>query len=115
MVVDDEPAVRRLLALILKNAGYEVLPAEDGESALSLLDEVIPDLMVVDVRLPGMDGIELTRRVKDDGRLHGIPVLLVSAFERPAGVEEAGAEAFLSKPFDMDALLDLVRKYLRRD
>lgn len=111
LVVEDEPALRRLLGMVLEEAGYRVLCATHGRHALELLAGERPDLVLADVMLPVLDGAALCRQLKADAATAAIPVILMSA----AGVavaQGAGADAFLRKPFDLDAVEALVRRWL---
>ncbi len=111
LIVDDEPAILRLVVLVLQDLGYETLSAPDAETAAGILAFRKPDLIITDVRLPGVDGVELTRRVKDVPTLTSTPVLLISAYEPPAHV----GDGFLAKPFDIDGLMDFVAPYGQAD
>ncbi|MBI2912449.1 MAG: response regulator [Chloroflexi bacterium] len=109
MVVEDEPAILRMVTFALRSLGYQAHAAPDAETALELLDSVRPDVIVADVRLPGMDGVELTRRVKSNGDLSSTPVVLMSAYGEPAQHEGDG---FLPKPFDVDQLAAVIGPYV---
>jgi DNA-binding response OmpR family regulator len=107
MLVDDDPGVLRLVEIILKRTGYNVATAIDGPTALSLLEEVRPDLFVLDVMMPGMDGLELCRRLRADPRCQHHPIIILSAKSDPRSVRdglEAGANAYVSKA-DMNKAL----------
>lgn len=108
LVVDDEPAVLRIIQLVLEDLGCTVCGAADAESALVLFSERDPDLVVTDVKLPGIDGVELARRIKSASD-RDVPVLLISAYGEPPGHP---GDAFLSKPFDIDQLSQLVQAHL---
>jgi CheY-like chemotaxis protein len=108
LVVDDEPAILRLVAVILRDMGCETLVAPDAESALELVSTEHPDVVISDVKLPGMDGVELARRIKSNGGT-GTPVLLMSAFGEP---KNHPGDDFISKPFDIDGLVDFVSPYV---
>jgi CheY-like chemotaxis protein len=108
LVVDDEPAILRLVALVLRDLGCDTLVAPDAESALNVVDNEHPDVIISDVKLPGMDGVEFARKIKSDGH-DKTPVLLMSAFGEP---RNHSGDAFLAKPFDIDGLVDFVSPYL---
>jgi DNA-binding response OmpR family regulator len=106
LVVDDDRAIRDLVGTLLEDEGYAVRCVGDGATALSATEGEAFDLVVADVRLPGLDGAELARRLV----ARGVPVVLMSAAY--AAVEVPGA-AFVAKPFDLDRLLREVRRAVR--
>jgi two-component system, OmpR family, response regulator MprA len=115
LIVDDDAPVRRMLARTIAAEGYAVDEAADGAGALIAVDRAPPDLVVLDVAMPGLNGIEVCRRVRAKGL--STPVLLVTArdavADRVAGLD-AGADDYLTKPFDSDELLARIRALLRR-
>ncbi|MQA34707.1 response regulator transcription factor [Modestobacter roseus] len=115
LLVDDEPAITDNLTPFLSRAGFDVRVARDGESALELLGSAVPDLLVLDVLLPGLDGRAVLRRVRKE---HGaLPVILLTqvgeSAERAMALEE-GADDYLNKPFDPQELVARIRAVLRR-
>ena len=112
LIIDDEPAILRLLSFALRNMGCEPVTAPDAEVALEELENRKPDIIIADVRLPGMDGVEFTQQVKSDSRFAQVPVLLISAFGEPRVNGGHRADQFLAKPFDIDSLEDAVKPYL---
>ena len=114
LVVDDEPQITRVLQMVLASQGYEVKTSPDGRSALSTFTEWRPHLVLTDLCMPHMDGVELCRRIRAVSKVP-IVVLSVKAAER-AKVEalDAGADDYLTKPFGTDELLARVRAGLRR-
>ena len=115
LVVDDERAVRNALRRAFTLAGYEVTEADGGEPAVTMLAQGSPDLVVLDVLMPDIDGLEVCRRMRAVG--DRTPVLMLTAREtvadRVAGLD-AGADDYVVKPFDLDELLARVRALLRR-
>jgi len=115
LVVDDEPAVRSAVMRALTLDGYEVTAAEDGPSALGAVQRERPELVVLDVLMPELDGIAVCRRLRGDG--DRTPILLLTArdavSDRVAGLD-AGADDYLVKPFALEELLARVRALLRR-
>ncbi len=103
LVVDDDPGQIALLEKLLRHQGYDVVSASDGKSALSAVEEHEPDLVCLDVLMSGMDGIEVTQRLRDRVENAGLPILLLTGLSRPqdkARGLHAGANDFLAKPFD---------------
>ena len=115
LVVDDERSIREAVARALRANGYEVAVAADGETALQNTYVMRPDALVLDVMMPGVDGIEVCRRLRASGAK--VPVLMLTArdaiHDRVAGLD-AGADDYLVKPFALDELLARVRALLRR-
>jgi len=116
LVVDDVPANVQLLTTYLKTVGYQVIPARDGEEALALVREAKPDLVLLDVMMPKLNGFEVCKRIKSDEATQYIPVIMVTALndiEDKIKGQEAGADDFISKPFNKLELLTRVKSLLR--
>ena len=111
LVVDDEPTIRELVVEVLRLEGYAAVGAADGRAALAAMEEAAPDLVLMDVMMPGLDGraAYLAMRARPAGV--AIPVVLMSAAADPARLP-AGVAAFLPKPFDLEQLLGLVARLL---
>jgi two-component system chemotaxis sensor kinase CheA len=116
LVVEDNADSRDLLSKLLAMSGYEVSSAPDGESGYAAALKEIPDLIITDVNMPRMDGIELLRKVRVEGPLAGTAVLVVTAFGDDAArfAIEAGADASTSKPFDFETFIDTVKAVIYR-
>lgn len=110
LVVDDEPAILRMVTVVLQDSGWDVAAVHDAEQALEVLQRSRPDVILSDVRLPGMDGVQLAEHVKSEPELASTPVLLMSAGRVPPH----RADGFLPKPFDIDELASLVEEHARR-
>src|SRR5881275_2485145 len=115
LVADDDRAVREALERALELHGYEVALASDGDTALTAVDSRTPDALVLDVMMPGLDGLDVTRRLRRQG--NRVPILLLTARDavgdRVEGLD-AGADDYLPKPYDLEELLARLRALLRR-
>jgi len=115
LVVDDEPGLRKLLNLLFSNAGYAVREASNGAECLNQISLATPDLVVLDVMMPEMDGRDVCQRIRQDANM--VPVLMLTARTQSRDVVmglDCGADDYMLKPFDMDELLARVRALLRR-
>jgi len=117
MVVDDSLTVRKITGRLLEREGYQVLAAKDGVEALEQLAETVPDVMLVDIEMPRMDGFDLTRNVRADSRLKSVPIIVITsrtADKHRAYAKEVGANAFLGKPYNEDELLGHIASFVGR-
>jgi two-component system, cell cycle response regulator DivK len=117
LIVDDNAANAILLSFILTKKGYEVRTAGDAQEALDILEEFRPRMIMMDVQLPGMDGLELTRRLKANRKTSQIIVIALTAYAMKGDeerVRQAGCDGYVSKPIDTRALPGLVAEHLRR-
>jgi DNA-binding response OmpR family regulator len=116
LVVDDEEGIRTVLRLALTRAGYEVVEAEDGEVALERIAEEVPDLVMLDVMMPGMGGYAVCQTLREQPQTAALPVIMLSARtdsrSRQAGLS-AGATKYLTKPLAADQLLRHVAEALQ--
>lgn len=118
LVVDDNPLNLKLARLLLSMEGYQVRTAETATAALAVLETFHPRMILMDVQLPGMDGLELTRRLRADPSFDDVIILAVTAFAMAADEQkarEAGCDGFVSKPLDTRSLPELVRTYLEQE
>ena len=117
LIVEDESALQKLLAYNLEAAGFEIAQAYDGEEALTLIEERLPDLLLLDWMLPSMSGIEICRRLRRRPETQGLPIILLTArgeeSDRLRGLE-TGADDFVTKPFSPAELIARIRAVLRR-
>src|SRR3954453_7423652 len=116
LLVDDDAPIRRMLERTLAAEGYEVVAAADGGAALAAVERSVPDAIVLDVAMPGMDGLAVTRRLRGKGL--GVPILLLTARdavgERGAGLDP-GSDDYVVKPFESEELIARLRALLRRN
>jgi len=116
LIADDDMGVRRVLRRALEGAGYRVVEARTGVQAVALGDEERPDLFILDISMPGVDGVEICRAIKDDPDTHLTPVIHITGqSERDDRLRalEAGSDEFVAKPFDIEEILVRVRSLLR--
>lgn len=107
LVVEDNDDSRQILVCVLEHAGYAVIQAKDGREALAKLEEAVPSAVLLDVRMPRMDGIALSERLRANPKLRGVPVIAVSAIADHASVRKAlRADAYFQKPVDLESLLE---------
>ena len=114
-IVDDHPVNLELAKVLLVLEGYDVHTASDAESALLMLSEIHPDLILMDVQLPGMDGLELARRLKSDPRHQASRIVALTAYAMKGDEEKAlaaGCDGYLSKPIDTRTFPKVVARYL---
>jgi len=118
LVVDDDPVILRLLQVNFRLEGYDVLSASRGDEALRVAKEEHPDVIVLDVMMPGIDGYEVCRRLKEDPDTAAPPVIFLSARAQDADRERGyalGVVAYVTKPFDPGQLVDVVRRAMSPD
>jgi two-component system, OmpR family, phosphate regulon response regulator PhoB len=117
LVVEDEPAIAELISINLRHAGYEVTLAGSADQAISEVDRVLPDLVVLDWMLPGQPGVALAKRWRSQSRTRELPIIMLTAraqeTDKVAGLD-AGADDYLTKPFSTNELLARIRAVLRR-
>jgi len=117
LVVEDEPAIQELIALNLEQAGQRAVMAASAEEGLRLIEEELPDLVLLDWMLPGQSGIELARRLRADARTKALPIIMLTARgdeeDKLRGLE-TGADDYITKPFSMKELQARIKAVLRR-
>ena len=115
LVVEDQEDNLRIMRDLLNDAGFEVIEARNGNEALSVTEAERPDLILMDIQLPELDGLEATRRIKDNPATRHIPVLAVTSYALNGDNEKAmaaGCDAYFAKPVSPRALLAKIREYL---
>ncbi len=116
MTVDDSTSVRQMVAFTLKNAGYDVIEATDGKDALAKVDGVDVNMVLTDLNMPNMDGIELIRNLRTNPSLRFIPIVMLTTESQDSKKQEgrkAGATGWIVKPFRPEQLIAVVKKVLR--
>ncbi|MGE0826388.1 MAG: response regulator [Candidatus Binatia bacterium] len=115
LVIEDEEDNRRIVRDLFTSVGYEIIEAVTGEEGVTAAETHRPDLILMDIQLPGLDGYEATRRIKADPALRHIPIIVVTSYALSGDDVKAfaaGCDAYVSKPFSPRALLAKVREYL---
>lgn len=115
LIVDDEADIIEILKFVLETNGYECITASDGEMGLNLAREISPDLIILDVMMPKINGYKVSRFLKFDEKYKNIPILMLTARsqeEDKAIGEETGADEYITKPFDVDVVVQKVKSYL---
>nr|WP_298248676.1 response regulator [uncultured Halomonas sp.] len=115
LVVDDEPNIVLSLEFLMQQAGFEVVTAEDGESALSRVQEGAPDLVLLDISLPGISGFDVLERLRGDTAHARLPIIMLTAHGREVEREKGlalGADDYVTKPFSTQALVEKVKSLL---
>ena len=117
LVVEDEPAIQELIAVNLKQAGHQPMRADDAEQALRIVQNALPDLILLDWMLPGLSGIELARRLRADKRTRDVPIIMLTARTEERDKLEGldiGADDYITKPFSPRELTARIKALLRR-
>ena len=115
LVIEDEEDNRRIVRDLLTSVGYEIIEAVTGEAGVTAAETHLPDLILMDIQLPGLDGYEATRRIKAHVELKYIPIIALSAHAMTGDEEKArqsGCDDYLSKPLDEDLLFEKIDKFL---
>lgn len=118
LIVDDEADIIEILQFVLEAQGYECVTAMDGETGLNLAREINPDLIILDVMMPRINGYKISRLLKFDAKYKNIPILMVTARSQEEDKligEETGADEYITKPFDLDEVVKIVQKYLETE
>ncbi|PLX70589.1 MAG: response regulator [Denitrovibrio sp.] len=113
LIADDELRLRKVVSLHLKKSGFEVIEAGNGKQAIDIAQECMPDVIVLDVMMPEMTGLEACKALKALPELTSVPIILLTAMADSEDVKkghEAGADAYLTKPFSPKELIDIIKK-----
>ncbi|NOR83973.1 MAG: response regulator, partial [Ardenticatenales bacterium] len=116
LVIDDDPVIRKIIATILGRQGHQVVAASDGKEGLAAVEAQKPDVAIIDVMMPGIDGYEVTRRLRQDPDFIHLPILILtgrSELQEKLNAFEAGADDYMSKPFEPAELIARLSKLLR--
>jgi two-component system cell cycle response regulator DivK len=115
LIVEDEPRNLKLLRDLLQRFGYEILEASDGEQGVKSAGEKMPDLILMDIMMPKMDGLEATRIIKADTKTKHIPIIALTSYAMKGDREktiEAGCDGYIAKPIDIKEVLKTIETYL---
>ena len=115
LVVEDNPLNLELVSDILEAHGYEILKATNGKEAIAQVEETIPDLVLMDIQLPGLDGLTITGIIKDKPEMADLPIIALTAHAMRGDEEkarQAGCDGYISKPIDTRALPETIREFL---
>ena len=115
LIIEDQEDNRRIMRDLLSASGYELIEATDGEQGLELAEKEVPDLILMDIQLPGLDGYEVTRRIKSKFDLGHIPIIAVTSYALSGDDQKAyaaGCDGYVTKPFSPRQLLAKIREFL---
>jgi two-component system response regulator VicR len=119
MVVDDEPDTVGLVTLVLESEGHEVMPAYNGKDALDMLNDTKPDLILLDIMMPDIDGWDVYRSIRENSETKDIPVVMLTAkaqsIDKMIGLHVIGADGYITKPFGRRELVNGVKKHLKEN
>lgn len=118
LIVDDEQDIVESIKFVLEASDYTCYTAFDGEEGLKLAKEIVPDLIILDVMMPKINGFKISRLLKFDNKYKNIPILMITARSQQEDKligEETGADEYITKPFDLNEVLNIVDKYLGKN
>lgn len=116
LVIEDNPNNVYLISFILEKHGFEFTVAITGEEGVEKAIEVQPDLILMDIKLPGIDGFEATRRIRESGKLPGVPIIALTSYAMAGDREKAlsmGCTGYIEKPIDPDRIISQIKEYLK--
>ena len=117
LVIEDNKDSMRLISYALQHSGYEVIPAETGEEGVDLALREHPDFVIVDINLPGMDGLEATRRIRDSTRRTGLPIVAITSYAMAGDMERilaAGCNGYFEKPIDPLTIVERIEAVIKK-
>ena len=115
LVIEDNPLNMKLMRSLLQLGDFEILEAPDAESGIELAKKIKPDLILIDIQLPGMDGLSATRIIRDDLSLKEVPIVAVTSYAMHGDEQKAksaGCSGYIAKPIDTRSFLDTINKYM---
>lgn len=118
LLIEDNDQNRYLTTFLLEKSGFRVITANDGLSGVKMAKEVPPGLILLDIQLPGLDGYQVARLLRQDHRLRNVPIIAVTSYAMPGDREEAlasGCDGYIEKPIDPDTFVSEIRTYLRSE
>jgi CheY-like chemotaxis protein len=118
LVVEDNEMNMQLVEYLLEEGGFQILKASSGEEALKLTNENVPDLILMDIHLPGMDGLSVVKRMKESDRTSRIPILALTAHAMRGDRDrflQAGCDGYISKPIDVKTFVPSIQRYIRAE
>lgn len=117
LIIEDNLLTSDMISLRLSESGYDVVPAYDGKAGLAKIKELRPDLVILDVRMPEMDGFEVCRLAKNDPDIRKIPIIFLTTSSQKADfnkAKEAGADGYMTKPYEGKGLVSEINKFFKR-
>ena len=117
LIIEDDPDILELVQYNLEREGYQVYTSKDGELGLRLSEEILPDMILLDIMLPGLDGIKVCKKLRDENKTHKIPIMMLTAKSEESDIIvglEMGADDYITKPFSPKELIARIRAILRR-
>ena len=118
LLIEDNDQNRYLTTFLLEKSGYRVITAIDGLSGIEMAKAVLPGLILLDIQLPGLDGYQVARLLRQDGKLRDVPIIAVTSYAMPGDREAAlasGCTGYIEKPIDPDTFVSQIRTYLRSE
>ena len=116
LLIEDNEQNRYLVTYLLQHAGFKIVSAESGPNALALVDAMVPDTILLDIQLPGMDGYQVARELRTKESLHSVPIIAVTSYAMTGDKEkalEAGCTGYIEKPINPDTFVDQITSFLK--